>query len=32
MRIKILPSAMNDLAEGWRFYEQQKPRIGKLFR
>ena len=31
MNIKILPSAINDLADGWRFYEQQNPGLGNYF-
>jgi hypothetical protein len=28
MRVKILPSALNDLANGRSFYEQQNPGVG----
>lgn len=31
MRIKILPSALEDLAEGRRFYERQNPGVGDYF-
>ena len=31
MNIKILPSAMDDLADGWGFYEQQSPGLGNYF-
>jgi hypothetical protein len=31
MTIKILPSAISDLADGWRFYEQQNPGLGNYF-
>jgi len=31
MRIKILPSALNDLADGRSFYEQQNPGVGDYF-
>ena len=31
MTIKILPSAISDLADGWRFYEQQNPGWGNYF-
>ena len=31
MNIKILPSAISDLADGWRFYEQQNPGLGNYF-
>ena len=31
MNIKILPSAINDLADGWRFYGQQNPGLGNYF-
>jgi hypothetical protein len=31
MIVKVLPSAINDLADGWRFYEQQSPGLGNYF-
>jgi plasmid stabilization system protein ParE len=31
MRIKILPSAIKDLAHGRRFYEKQSPGLGNYF-
>ena len=31
MRIKILPSAIQDLVAGRRFYEQQSPGVGDYF-
>jgi hypothetical protein len=31
MRIKILPSAVKDLAHGRRFYEKQSPGLGNYF-
>ena len=31
MNIRILPSAINDLADSWRFYEQQNPGLGNYF-
>jgi plasmid stabilization system protein ParE len=31
MKIAILPSARNDLAEGFRFYERQQPGLGGYF-
>lgn len=31
MTIKILPSALEDLADGWRFYERQNPGVGDYF-
>jgi hypothetical protein len=31
MRIVILPSARNDLAEGFRFYERQQEGLGGYF-
>jgi len=31
VNIKILPSAINDLADGWRFYEHQNPGLGNYF-
>lgn len=31
MRVKILPSALNDLADGRSFYEQQSPGVGDYF-
>ena len=31
MRIKILPSALSDLADGRSFYEQQDPGVGDYF-
>ncbi|MDB6111736.1 MAG: hypothetical protein JWR69_3486 [Pedosphaera sp.] len=31
MRIVILPSAINDLAEGSRFYERQQSGLGIYF-
>ena len=31
MRVKILPSALNDLADGRSFYEQQNPGVGDYF-
>jgi plasmid stabilization system protein ParE len=31
MSVKILPSAINDLADGRTFYEQQTPDVGDYF-
>ena len=31
MRIKILPSALDDLRRGWRFYERQEQGLGDYF-
>jgi plasmid stabilization system protein ParE len=31
MRIKILPSALDDLRRGWRFYERQEQKLGDYF-
>jgi plasmid stabilization system protein ParE len=31
MRIKILPEAEQDLMDGFRFYESQRPGVGKYF-
>jgi plasmid stabilization system protein ParE len=31
VRIDILPEARDDLLAGFRFYEQQAPRLGKYF-
>ena len=31
MRVKILPSAVNDLADGRSFYEHQNPGVGDYF-
>jgi plasmid stabilization system protein ParE len=31
MRIRILPSAVEDLARGWQFYEQQGQGLGNYF-
>ena len=31
MRIKILDSAMQDLIQGYRFYEEQGPDLGSYF-
>ena len=31
MRVKILPSALNDLADGRSFYEQQSSGVGDYF-
>jgi hypothetical protein len=31
MTIKILPSAISDLADGWRFYEHQNHGLGNYF-
>ena len=31
MRIVILPSAINDLAEGFLFYESQQEDLGQYF-
>ena len=31
MRIKIIPSAMGDLADGWEFYDQQGSGLGNYF-
>lgn len=32
MRIKILPSASQDLVEGYWFYEKQSPGLGSYFK
>ena len=31
MRVKILPSALNDLADGRSFYQKQNPGVGDYF-
>lgn len=31
MKIKILPSALEDLRSGWRFYERQQEGLGDYF-
>lgn len=31
MRIEILPSAMEDLIDGYQFYERQAPNLGSYF-
>jgi len=31
MKIRILKSARQDLADGWRFYQQQSAGIGDYF-
>ncbi len=31
MRIKILPSALDDLRRGWRFYERREQGLGDYF-
>jgi hypothetical protein len=31
MRILILPSARNDLSDGFKFYERQEPGVGDYF-
>ncbi len=31
MRLKILPSALDDLRRGWSFYEQQQEGLGDYF-
>ena len=31
MKIVILPSAMNDLVEGFEFYEKQQENLGDYF-
>jgi len=31
MRVVILPSAMDDLAEGYLFYEKQQQNLGEYF-
>lgn len=31
MRLKILPSALSDLREGWAFYENQEAGLGNYF-
>jgi hypothetical protein len=31
MDIKILPSALEDLRRGWRFYEKQQEGLGDYF-
>ena len=31
MKIRILPSAVEDLSEGFQFYENQKPGLGGYF-
>lgn len=32
MNLRILPSAWDDLADGFRFYERQAPGLGDYFR
>ena len=32
MNLRILPSAWDDLADGFRFYERQSPGLGDYFR